>query len=57
MQVEHLRPLRLLHTLWLLNNPVASRPDYRASVLGRLPQLKVSRPRPATIGGRGCNPV
>ena len=42
MQVEHLRPLRLLHTLWLLNNPVASRPDYRASVLGRLPQLKVS---------------
>lgn len=41
MQVGHLRPLRLLHTLWLLDNPVASRPDYRASVLSRLPQLKV----------------
>ena len=42
MQVTHLRPLRLLHTLWLLDNPVASRPNYRASVLSRLPQLQFS---------------
>ena len=40
-EVNHLRDLRFLHTLWLLDNPVVSQPNYRSFVLTALPQLKV----------------
>eukprot|EP01079_Euglenida_sp_SAG-EU17-18_P005120 gene5120-919_t len=39
-QVAHLRPLPLLRTLWLCDNPVADHPLYRRYVLHCLPQLK-----------------
>ncbi|KAL1529579.1 hypothetical protein AB1Y20_000522 [Prymnesium parvum] len=49
-ELRHLAGLRLLHTLWLCDNPIAERPSYREAVCAALPQLQLLDDKPAARG-------